>query len=231
MAGTGGLGAVDLYRWGFEKRVSRDGNKRHLAGRDESGLRRSFHGPIFNFAQERDGASPRDVSGLRRKRAEAALTGIEIRAKAPGAQTPTGRYVRVQGVPRQLIHLAEVEVYSGGTNVARNGKASQSTTGYGGEAARAIDGNTSGEFANNSVSHTAEADPEPILGGGLGQRIPAGKGGSLESRTDGLEESLAHGCQLGCARRKSPRCLFRENEMKRQSPRRNLTFPAGLVLT
>lgn len=120
---------------------------------------------------------------------EAAVTGIEVLAKMPGAQTTAGRYVRVEGMPGQLIHLAEVEVYSGGTNVARNGKASQSTTAYGGEAARAIDGNTSGEFANNSVSHTADGDPNPFWEVDLGQELPLERV-ALWNRTDGLEKRL-----------------------------------------
>ena len=41
------------------------------------------------------------------------------------------------------------------------GIASQSTTGFGGDASRANDGNTDGDFWNNSVTHTAEGDPNP----------------------------------------------------------------------
>ena len=93
-------------------------------------------------------------------------------------------------MPRQLIHLAEVEVFSGGTNVARNGKASQSSTGYGGDAARAIDGNTTGEFAANSVSHTGDGDPNPFWEVDLGREFPLEKI-VVWNRTDGLEERLA----------------------------------------
>ncbi len=70
------------------------------------------------------------------------------------------RFVRVElpgsGV---FLHLAEVQVFVGDKNVAPLGKASQSSTDYGGDAQRAIDGNTNGEyFAENSVSHTAASD-------------------------------------------------------------------------
>jgi len=47
-------------------------------------------------------------------------------------------------------------------NIAPLGTAEQSTTGFGGEAARAIDGNTDGVYGNGSVSHTAPDDPAPF---------------------------------------------------------------------
>lgn len=78
-----------------------------------------------------------------------------------GAESPRGRFVRVS-IPgeNRLLHLAEVEVFSGGGNVARAGEASQSSTGYGGDAGRANDGMTDGDYQKNSVSHTAgETDP------------------------------------------------------------------------
>ncbi|RED94649.1 carbohydrate-binding protein [Marinoscillum furvescens] len=46
------------------------------------------------------------------------------------------------------------------TNIALCGTAAQSSTGYGGDAARAIDGNTNGAWSGNSVTHTNnEANP------------------------------------------------------------------------
>ncbi len=43
---------------------------------------------------------------------------------------------------------------NGATNVARTGTASQSSLAYRGDPARAIDGNTSGRYGDNSVTHT-----------------------------------------------------------------------------
>ncbi len=72
-----------------------------------------------------------------------------------GAKPPRGRYVRVTvpNAPTGLA-LAEVQVFSGGQNIALKGVAAQSSTGFGGEAKRANDGKTEGDFAKNSVSHT-----------------------------------------------------------------------------
>ncbi len=69
----------------------------------------------------------------------------------------TGRYVRVQLAGTNYLHMAEVQVLgvSGPTNVALSKTATQSSTHASGAAAsRAVDGNTDGVFANNSVTHT-----------------------------------------------------------------------------
>ncbi|MBT3636433.1 MAG: DUF1553 domain-containing protein [Opitutae bacterium] len=70
------------------------------------------------------------------------------------------RYVRIVNPDKQsYLHLAEVEVYQGGKNLARAGKATQISTGYNGPAKLAIDGNTNGDyFVSKSVTHTAKAD-------------------------------------------------------------------------
>lgn len=66
------------------------------------------------------------------------------------------RFVRIEMPGEQkILSLAEVQVMSDGRNVATSGTASQSTTDFGGDAARAIDGNTSGVYAENSTTHSA----------------------------------------------------------------------------
>jgi hypothetical protein len=73
-----------------------------------------------------------------------------------------GKFVRVgfNGTNPEgngFLSLAEVQVMGGQLpNVARNplAVASQSSTGFGGDAARAIDGNTDGNYGSNSVTHT-----------------------------------------------------------------------------
>ena len=67
-----------------------------------------------------------------------------------------GRYVRVSLKGNdKMIHLAEVQIFSGGENIARKGKATQSSTDFGGPAKYAIDGNTDGNYDKKSVTHTA----------------------------------------------------------------------------
>jgi hypothetical protein len=76
--------------------------------------------------------------------------------------TVDGRFIRITlpGLNR-ILSLAEVQVFSGNENVARQGQATQSSTDYQGTADKAIDGNTEGDFYKaNSVTHTrVENDP------------------------------------------------------------------------
>ncbi|MGD9854923.1 MAG: DUF1553 domain-containing protein, partial [Planctomycetaceae bacterium] len=72
---------------------------------------------------------------------------------------PTGplpsRHVRIELLgDKAVLHLAEVQVFIGEENVASKGTTKQSSTSSGAEAQRAADGNTDGNFAAGSVSHT-----------------------------------------------------------------------------
>lgn len=78
-------------------------------------------------------------------------------AEKPQASA-TARFVRIE-LPgdAKILSLAEVQVFQGAENVARAGKATQSSTDYEGEPGRAIDGNTSGDyFAAKSTTHTRQ---------------------------------------------------------------------------
>ena len=71
----------------------------------------------------------------------------------------TGRYVRIQLTGTNYLSLAEVEVFGRNlaeplTDVAEGALATQSSTAWGGDADRAVDGNTDGAYSNNSVTHT-----------------------------------------------------------------------------
>ncbi len=85
-------------------------------------------------------------------------------SESPSADSlPAGplaaRFVRVESLGTKIVlHLAEVQAFVGDENVALKGQARQSSTGSGGDAARAIDGDTNGDYAAGSVSHTATED-------------------------------------------------------------------------
>ncbi len=70
-----------------------------------------------------------------------------------------GRFVRIE-LPgkKQILSLAEVQVFSAGRNLGPEGKATQSTTSYNAPASYGVDGNTDGNFDNKSVTHTETAD-------------------------------------------------------------------------
>lgn len=109
------------------------------------------------------------------------------------AQPIAGQFVRID-LPGQgkMLSLAEVQVFAGEKNIAREGKASQVSTAFDGDAARAIDGNMNGDyFAANSVTHTSEQD-NPWWELDLGKATPIDKL-AVWNRTGGggLEERLA----------------------------------------
>ncbi len=88
-------------------------------------------------------------------------------------QGRTGRYVRIELPGRgRTLTLAEVEVYSDGRNVARQGRATQKNTASGGDASKAIDGNTSGIYAMGGQTHTEENTNNAWWEVDLGQAYP-----------------------------------------------------------
>ena len=86
------------------------------------------------------------------------LTELPESLRTKGSKGTQGRFIRVKGT----LTLAEVEVMSGGENVARRGRASQKNTGAGGDAARAIDGNKSGIYGDGGQTHTEENTNNPF---------------------------------------------------------------------
>ena len=63
------------------------------------------------------------------------------------------RYVRIELEGNNALSLAEVQVLRA-ENIAWKKQATQSSTAYGGNANRALDGNTNNNYAQNSVTHT-----------------------------------------------------------------------------
>ncbi len=94
------------------------------------------------------------------------------------------RYVRIELPGKdKFLHVAEVEVFAGGVNVATDGKATQSSTTRDGNAVDAIDGNTNGDFKAGSVTHT-DSGNSPWLEIDLGSIKPVDSV-SVWNRTDG----------------------------------------------
>ncbi|MDD4869368.1 MAG: SUMF1/EgtB/PvdO family nonheme iron enzyme [Kiritimatiellae bacterium] len=88
-------------------------------------------------------------------------SGILNLSLADKKQTPIQcRYVRITAGPNRWMNFAEVQVFAGGQNIAVGKKATQSST-YGVcSASRAVDGNTDGEYAKNSLAHTGNGENE-----------------------------------------------------------------------
>ncbi len=78
----------------------------------------------------------------------------------PAPKNVRGRFVRIELPPGQPLTLAEVQVFSGGKNIAPQGRATQSSTVFGGEAQRAVDGRTDGHYSAGTSTHTTGADAQ-----------------------------------------------------------------------
>jgi hypothetical protein len=116
-------------------------------------------GSLYVPTSEIDGATP----------AQAVTQGYQPSVLVPNAATGVpGRFVRVQlASTTDALSLAEVQVFgvdAGGVvgELARNRATSQSTTEGANASGRAVDGNTTGAVASNSVASTSEVDePNP----------------------------------------------------------------------
>ena len=90
---------------------------------------------------------------------------------------PTARFLRIT-VPgdNKILTLNEVEIYSKGKNVARAGKAKQSSTAHGGVAQRGIDGNKNPDYNAGGQTHTdGSGSIAPWWEVDLGQSVPVEK--------------------------------------------------------
>ena len=103
----------------------------------------------------------------------------------------TGQFVRIElSGDNRILTLAEVEVFSGKANVARSGKATQSSVGSGGVASGAIDGTTGGNYTAGKLTHTStQSNPwwEVDLGKPVSiDQINVYNRGQLQERLEGF---------------------------------------------
>ncbi|MDP6903705.1 MAG: DUF1553 domain-containing protein [Verrucomicrobiota bacterium] len=113
------------------------------------------------------------ITGVQVDGVDAGRLTIKLRPK--GEKSLKGRFVRVTNVGNNVfLHLAEVQVFSGGQNVAPKGKASQSTTAFSGPAKYGNDGNTDGNYEKKSTTHTAQEN-NPWWEVDLGKEVPIEK--------------------------------------------------------
>lgn len=115
---------------------------------------------------------------------------VEVAPSQP--QPVTARFVRIEAPgPNRFLSLAEVQVFSAGQNVAPKGAPSQSSTDYLGDANRAVDGNTDGNYDSaRSTTHTRQEN-DPWWELDLGTALPV-ETVALWNRTDGSGERLAN---------------------------------------
>ncbi|MEM1450780.1 MAG: DUF1553 domain-containing protein [Planctomycetota bacterium] len=103
---------------------------------------------------------PRGGPGRNSASGNFVLTDLAVRAIDPEARPLHARRVRIE-LPgsKRILSLAEVEVFdASGARAEGVESVEQSSTAYGGPAERAVDGETSGAYEENSVTHTATED-------------------------------------------------------------------------
>jgi putative heme-binding domain-containing protein len=126
-------------------------------------------------------------------RIEPLLAGLpkELASAAKNGKSVHGRYVRIE-LPgrRRTLTLAEVEVFHDGQNIARSGKAMQKNTANGGDARKAIDGNTGGSYGAGGQSHTEENTSNPWWEVDLGSESPIDSIVVWNRTDDGLGKRL-----------------------------------------
>ncbi len=120
----------------------------------------------------------------------------ELSASLQGAGSCKGRFVRISLPGRKgTLSLAEVEVISGGSNVAPSGKASQASVAWDGDPNRAIDGNTDGIYNSGSTTHTKENINNPWWELDLGAEKPIDEI-TIWNRSDGAFGARLEGFEL-----------------------------------
>ncbi len=127
---------------------------------------------------------------------EKARATLDTRPAADARGGVSGRFVRITLPRRGTLTLAEVEIISGGKNIARGGKATQSSVSNDGVASRAIDGRTDGSYGSGTQTHTNEGENNPWWEVDLGKdRLVEAvtlwnrseQGGQFASRLEGFD--------------------------------------------
>jgi hypothetical protein len=125
----------------------------------------------------------------------ATIVGYLSGGPPPTVEPIVGRWIRVELDGPATLTLAEVEVMSGGDNVALGRACSQSTTRWDGLAGRAVDGDTTGTWAAGTSTHTDENKMDPWWEVDLGSEQPIDQV-VLYNRTDRPYEQRLAGFRL-----------------------------------
>lgn len=143
----------------------------------------------------------------------------------PAAGSGTkGRYVRVELPGIATLNLAEVQVFSGDSNVAVKGKATQSSMAWEGLPELAIDGNTDGDKgASKSVMHTDDKKNNPWWQVDLGREMPLHTI-VIWNRTDGDYGERSKNLTVKVLDEKQ-KVVWEKKELQKPSPR--LTLSVG----
>jgi len=131
-----------------------------------------------------DTSLPAKGSG-RGEKGRAVVSSFKLATQPLKPEFKKARFIRVE-LPgeHRVLSLAEVQVFSSRQNAALKGKAAQSSTDHGADAARAMDGRTDGDFSGANSTTATKAEDNPWWELDLGAEIPIEEF-VLWNRTDG----------------------------------------------
>ncbi|MEZ6141725.1 MAG: ThuA domain-containing protein [Zavarzinella sp.] len=111
--------------------------------------------PANNNTKDTNPPPPKKKANPKKKNPEPKSDPSKSKVTATGKPA---RYVRIE-LPgnKRILTLAEVEVFQGGKNIAKTGKATQSSTHGGADAARATDGNKNPDYNGGGQTHTSNS--------------------------------------------------------------------------
>ena len=106
-----------------------------------------------------DDSLPKQGPGRDAETGKAVLNEFQLAVRSSKTEPPRARFIRIElpGTQR-VLSLAEVQIFDDSGNVAPKGGASQSSTDGDGEASRAIDRDTNGDFDAASTTLTKAQD-------------------------------------------------------------------------
>jgi hypothetical protein len=121
----------------------------------------------------------------RDEKGRAVVSSFKLATQPLKPESKKARFIRVE-LPgeHRVLSLAEVQVFSAKQNAALKGKATQSSTDAGADAARAIDGKTDGDFQAAKSTTATRTEDNPWWELDLGGELPVEEF-VLWNRTDG----------------------------------------------
>lgn len=167
------------------------GGQRNLVSDNEGWISASGDKPDRDRYTASFRSEDQEISALRievpaQQKSNFVISEVKASWTPSGNQAIDARYVRVDLPGKaKMIHLAELQAFSDGVNVAVDGKAKQSSTDFGGKANYVNDGNTDGDYKKKSVSHTS-SETDPWVEIDLGATKPIDRI-TVWNRTDGGE--------------------------------------------
>ncbi len=178
---------------GFESQIPANNNTKNPDAKTETKKEKKAEGKKADAKKN----EPKAETKLDEAPKVAAPTSKYHVASMSGSSGKLAKFIRIE-LPgdKRVLTLAEVEVFSGGKNVALSAKATQSSTHGNSGAEKAVDGNKSPDFGKGGQTHTVNAgEKNPWWEADIGEPVAVEKiqiwnRTGFETRLDGVTVKL-----------------------------------------